>query len=86
MSELGAALYNRLKSAPPYRFALAGVEVDGAVDYEVIDQDMITQECYNGMVISEELWMRLGSPAAFIPFSMGYFWRPYQGEKYRPQM
>jgi len=76
MTALGSALYDRLKSSPPYRYALVGVEVDGFRKYDEIDNDDIDLD-FSGLVLSDAVWERLGAPDVFVPFVSGYYWRPF---------
>ena len=70
------ALYERLRTAPRYRYALVGVEVDGFRYFDELDDDVVNHD-YNGLVLAEEVWKHLGSPDVFVPFEPGYRWRPF---------
>jgi hypothetical protein len=37
-----------------------------------------------GIVVDRDIWQLLGSPSALRSFAMGYFWKPYEGEVYKP--
>jgi hypothetical protein len=77
MTELGILLYQRLQSAPPFRYALVGVEVDEFRTYGELSTEL-PATCFPGLVLSETIWRSL---AAFSP---GYVWQPYEGEIYKP--
>jgi hypothetical protein len=76
LTEIGYALYERLRTARAFRFALVGVEVDGFRSLRDLDEEVINLDL-SGLVISEEIWRRLGSPDSFTPFAEGYVWRPF---------
>lgn len=82
--EWGELFYAYLRGIDNFRFATAGVEVDGCREYEEIVEEMgEIGEKWNfwpGLVISEEIWKAGGSPDLFVPFKKGYYWRPYEGE------
>jgi hypothetical protein len=76
LTEIGLALYARLRSAPAFRYALVGVEVDGFRYFSELDNDVVTLD-FGGLVLSEAVWQHLGSPSIFVPFEPGYRWRPF---------
>ena len=83
MTELGILLYQRLRSAPTFRYGIVGVEVDEFRTYsELIDDPMVVS--LPGIVIDQDIWQSLGSPPAFRNFATGYCWKPYEGEVYKP--
>lgn len=85
MTELGILLYHRLRSAPPFRYALIGVEVDEFRTYsELISEASVPR--FPGLVLAETVWQSLGASTLFRPFSSGYVWQPYEGEVYKPLM
>lgn len=85
MTELGILLYQRLQSAPPFRYSLVGVEVDEFRTYsELIAEPSVPN--FPGFVLAETVWRSLGSSTLFRPFSTGYVWQPYEGEVYKPLM
>jgi len=88
MSAAGHCLLDRLKTAPPFRFAVIGVEADEAIYYNDLNpelgQDSTLAERYHGLVVSEEIYERLNPTSMFEPFTLGKFWIPYRGETYRP--
>jgi len=76
ISEIALALYDRLRTAPPYRYALIGVEVDEFRRFGELDDDVVKLD-FNGLVLADTVWERLGSPGIFVPFVPGYHWRPF---------
>jgi hypothetical protein len=83
MTELGILLYQRLRSAPTFRYALVGVEVDEFRTYhELLDES--PTPTFPGLVLAETVWQSLGASPTFRPFSSGYVWQPYEGEVYKP--
>jgi len=78
LSEIGHLLYDRLRTARGFRYALAGVEASEFRYFDELDTNVLTVP---GLVLTHELWQKLGNDTAFEPFSDGYFWRPYMGEK-----
>jgi hypothetical protein len=83
MTELGILLYQRLRSAPTFRYALVGVEVDEFRTYRELLEES-SAPAFPGLVLAETLWQRMGASTAFRPFSLGYVWKPYEGEVYKP--
>jgi hypothetical protein len=82
MTEFALHLYHHLTKAPPYRYAIAGVEVEGFRDYDELIEDLLTypEDPLGGLVINREIWEETGSNPAFRDFSKGYYWIPYTGE------
>ena len=76
MDELARVLYRHLRGAPPYRFALVGVEVDGFRLFDELDDDVVTLD-FSGLVLSDDVWRGLGASSVFVPFEPGYVWRPF---------
>ncbi|WP_448571022.1 hypothetical protein [Trichothermofontia sp.] len=83
MTELGILLYQRLQFAPPFRYALVGVEVDEFRTYRELISET-TLPSFPGLVLAETVWRSLGGSTVFRPFSPGYVWQPYEGEVYKP--
>lgn len=83
MTELGILLYQHLQSAPAFRYALVGLEVD---EFRTFDELLNESSTLNmpGLVLSERTWQLLSSPSLFRTFSSGYVWQPYEGETYKP--
>ena len=76
LDELAVLLLEHLRTAPSFRYALVGVEVDSFREYEEIDRDLVNLD-FNGLVISTDIWRRLGQPPMFKPFDKGHVWRPF---------
>lgn len=83
MTELGILLYQSLRFAPPFRYALVGVEVDEFRTYSELIEDLFDLHI-PGLVLSEVFKERVGESSAFRSFSRGYIWQPYAGEIYNP--
>lgn len=83
MTELGILLYQHLRTAPTYRFALVGVEVDEFRTHSELLDDAPDLN-FSGLVLSDTLWQSIGQPSTFRSFSSGYVWQPYEGEVYKP--
>lgn len=85
MTELGIFLYQHLRSAPAFRYALVGVEVDEFRTYsELLDES--PDLSFPGLILSDTTWQAMTSPSTFRPFCSGYVWQPYKGEVYQPLM
>lgn len=85
MTEVGLLLYRRLQSAPSFRYALVGIEVDEFRTYsELVTADGQPDILVAGLVLAEEVWKQMGCPVGFRSFNPGYLWKPYQGEVYSP--
>lgn len=88
LTEAALHLYQHLRSAPPFRYARVDWEAghipltDLPEWLEPYDDKGHTLpfEC----VIDDELYHTLDRPRRFTPFRPGYWWRPYEGEIYRP--
>jgi hypothetical protein len=85
MTELGLFLYQRLRFAPPFRYALVGLEVDEFRTYSELSTASPASS-FPGLVLAETIWRSLGASSIFQPFSLGYVWNPYEGEVYKPLM
>jgi hypothetical protein len=83
MTELGILLYQRLQSAPLFRYALAGVEVDEFRTYSALSAELLDSS-FPGLVLAEAIWRSLGASPLLRSFSPGYVWHPYEGEVYKP--
>lgn len=78
LTELGDRLYARLRDAPPFEFALVGVEVDHyREELDIID---LIRSYWTGIVVTDAIWRKAGAPIAYEPFRDGMRWRPYTGE------
>jgi hypothetical protein len=78
-SEVGFLLYEHLKTAPPFRYAIVGWEVDGFREFD--DNDLQTLD---GLVFSQEFCEKFNCFSKFKPFATGYYWQPYRGETWQP--
>ena len=85
MTELGILLYQHLRSAPPFRYALVGVEVDEFRIYRELLEEPFGLSI-PGLVLAVEVGQALGVTSIFRSFSTGYVWQPYEGEVYNPLM
>lgn len=83
MTEIGILLYQHLRSAPPFRYAIVGVEVDEFRTYTELTEPLEKPFVYPGLVLAEVVWQAVGSPPGFQHFSSGYVWQPYEGEVYK---
>lgn len=85
MTEIGILLYESLQSAPSFRYALVGIEVDEFRTYsELMTADNKLDISCSGLVLAETLWQLASCPAGFRFFAPGYVWKPYEGEVYKP--
>lgn len=85
MTEIGIFLYQALQSAPSFRYALVGVEVDEFRTYSELLEDLPTLSI-PGLVIAKQLDRSLETLPTFRPFTADYVWQPYAGEIYNPLM
>jgi len=85
MTEMGILLYQHLQYAPAFRYALIGLEVDEFRTYsELISENNHANLNFSGLVLNETLWQKMNHPVGFRVFAPGYFWKPYEGEVYKP--
>jgi hypothetical protein len=82
MTELGIALYQRLRSAPAFRYAIVGVEVDEFRTYDELRQES-SLAGFKGLVLDAAIG-QTWHETNLRPFCPGYVWLPYEGEVYRP--
>jgi hypothetical protein len=92
VSEVGFRLYKRLRSAPQFRFALFGCEVqqfrlhsqllDSVAVYGDGHKEFDRHPAFDGLVLSDEIWEELEQPIAFVRFADGYRWRLYGGKEH----
>ncbi len=68
-------LYDRLRSAPQFRFAVVGNETFQFNRAEAL-HELLGHPALRGLVVSEELFETLGRPIGFAHFSDGYRWLP----------
>ena len=71
MTELRILLYQHLRTAPTYRFALVGVKVDEFRTHGELLDDAPDLD-FSGLVLSEPLWHSIGQPSTFRPFSQQF--------------
>src|SRR5262249_53535816 len=87
-TEAGLRLYQRLKTAPPFRFARAAWEAGNVPARDLPDYMTTYGEGKRRLdvdcVLDEALYRSLGSPEFCYPFRDGYWWTRYRGETYRP--
>ena len=83
MTELGILLYQHLRSASTFRYALVGIEVDEFRTYSELLEES-SNLAFPGLVLAQTVWQALGSSPVFRPFTIGYVWKPYEGEVYKP--
>jgi hypothetical protein len=83
-TEVGFLLYERLRTSPPFRFALIGWEVDETIYFSELKAPDLNHPAFQGLVLSEEIWKLLECPTYVEPFAEGYLWKPYQGEVFNP--
>jgi hypothetical protein len=85
MTELGILLYKHLRIAPPFRYALVGVEVDEFRTYSELIEDLPNLSI-PGLVLAKKIQQEVEALKVFRIFSSGYVWQPYEGEIYNPLM
>ncbi|GBE92367.1 hypothetical protein [Nostoc cycadae] len=85
MTDLGILLYQKLRTAPAFRYALVGVEVDEFRTYSELIEDLPNLSV-PGLVLSQIIEREVEILPIFRQFSFGYIWQPYQGEIYNPLM
>jgi hypothetical protein len=85
MTELGILLYQSLRLAPTFRYALVGVEVDEFRTYSELIEEL-SNLSIPGLVLAKPIEQELGVLPLFRPFSPIYVWQPYAGEIYNPLM
>ncbi len=87
MTELGILLYQALRFAPAFRYALVGVEVDEFRTYsELIEESSSSGLLIPGLVVSRSIEQGLDLLPVFRSFSLNAVWQPYAGEIYNPLM
>ena len=78
-SEVGFLLYDCLKSAPPFRYAMVGLEIVGFM--EESEFKTFDWRIYNGIVLSKDFCEKLNCQNELEKFTQDYYWLPYLGEK-----
>lgn len=82
MSSIGFEFYKLLKDAPTFRYAVTGVEVDGWMEMEELQEYPEDILLIKGLVIRKDIFEKLGSPGEMVEFKPGYLWTPYEGEEW----
>lgn len=73
--QLAIFLYEHLRTAPPFRFAVVGLECH---EFEVFIRGAL--EAFDGLVVSRQIYHEAGRPREFQPFAPGYFWVPFTAQ------
>lgn len=77
LTKIALCLYERLRTASGYRFAIVGIE-----SYQFNRAEALSRMIHNsklnldGLVVNEELFRTFGDAPDFLDFAPGYFWRP----------
>ena len=85
-SEIGQLLYQRLRSAPQFLYALYGAEAqDQFFDVystynQVLRNPALIKDGWEGLVLNSALWEQIGAPTSYEPYRPGYIWKPYHAE------
>lgn len=82
LNSVGTLLYEHLKSAPSFRFAILGIETYQFNRFEAFPsllQDTKSRAGLNGLVVNDTVLEILGPSLDFIPFTRGYSWLPTEG-------
>ncbi|QJE97851.1 hypothetical protein [Luteolibacter luteus] len=74
LTAIALLLYEELRSAPAFRYAIAGVEAEAFRTIHELDQRDL--ESIDGLVVSEGVWKKLNGPDTMEQFSPGYRWHP----------
>ena len=74
--EITQKLYDLLKIAPTFRYALAGYEIEFFLLFNELEE-YLQDGCNEGMILSKELWEYFGKCDNYEPFSKGYVWYPF---------
>lgn len=82
MTSIGFEFYNLLMDAPEYRYALAGLEVDGWRWMSDLEEEPNDLFIASGVVIRKDIYAKIGSPGEMFEFTSNYVWTPYTGEKW----
>ncbi|MFC1775184.1 hypothetical protein ACFLZN_02620 [Nanoarchaeota archaeon] len=78
-SELKKFLYDDLKNAPDFRFALVEVEAESYNSYEgwISDNNENMTNLPPGLVVNQELCEKIDKQEDLVPFKEKYYWFPY---------
>jgi hypothetical protein len=75
--QVTSSLYDRLRCAPCFRYAVAGFEVTPFDTYSELLRDKgPNHEPFDGLVLSQTLWEEIARPAGYEPFTGDTFWFP----------
>lgn len=89
MTAVGNELFERLRRvSEPFVFAVVGVECSEwmtSQDIVTVIWDPAFMTDSGGLVVSQSVWEHSEQPKHFVPFYDGYYWIPWQGEKYPPK-
>lgn len=80
MSELGFKLYEILRTAPEFRFALVGIEVDDFVEFKDLVKEPTINLNWKGLVINNSIKNSSELYPNYKKFSPTHCWMPYEGE------
>jgi hypothetical protein len=84
LSELGHDLYSLLSTFSGYRVAMVGIDPEILVDPVELRMDWadeLADGSLTGLVLAEDLHRSLPESRGFVPFSDGFVWIPYRGER-----
>ena len=79
LTKIGIHLYQDLRYAPLFNYAIVGVEVDEFRTYNELINDK-SDEPIPGLVMRESIYQQLRSEVIYYPFREGYVWQVYEGE------
>ena len=83
--ELASSLYNRLRSAPSFRYAVCGFDVTPFDSYSrLIAAKGCLHQYFNGLVLANWLWAELGKPSGYEVFSSSARWTPLRRQDVMP--
>ncbi|MFX0072039.1 MAG: tetratricopeptide repeat protein [Candidatus Hermodarchaeota archaeon] len=74
--EITRELYSLLKNAPPFRYALAGFEIEFFILFKELEE-CVEDGCYEGLILSKQVWKDFGRNQLFKQFSKNYMWHPF---------
>ncbi|EEF62112.1 hypothetical protein [Pedosphaera parvula] len=82
--EVVEGLYERLKTAPAFRYAVVGFEVIPFDTYsELVEAKGPAHEPFGGLVLDQHLWEEIERPSGYVKFSEGAYWFPFRKEDLR---
>ena len=61
---------------PPFRYAIAGIEVGAFCYFSELDESL-AEPFYDGLVVADSIWQKIGAPKNFVEFREGYRWQPF---------